>query len=71
MTRKYICPECKQKTGVNIVYGYPSAELFEAANRDEVALGGCIIDNEQPDRCCISCKHEWKIKRRALDLLPL
>ena len=47
MTRKYICPECKQKTGVNIVYGYPSAELFEAANRDEVALGGCIIDNEQ------------------------
>ncbi len=40
------CPECKQKAGVKIVYGYPSEELFEQAERDEVALGGWCRSSE-------------------------
>ena len=35
------CPECASSENViPIVYGYPSEELFEAAERGEVALGG-------------------------------
>lgn len=62
--RKYICPNCKQKTGVNIQYGYPSPELLEAAARDEIALGGCTIWENNPDRRCTSCQHEWIVKKR-------
>lgn len=35
------CPQCGSDENVlPIVYGYPSEELFEAAERGEVALGG-------------------------------
>jgi hypothetical protein len=35
------CPECGSRENViPIVYGYPSDELFEAADRGEVELGG-------------------------------
>ncbi len=62
--RKYICPSCKAKEGVDIIYGMPSPELFEKSERNEVALGGCILEDSQPDRRCLSCNHEWQIKRR-------
>jgi Zn finger protein HypA/HybF involved in hydrogenase expression len=61
---KYICPNCKAKEGVNILYGMPSPELFEKAERGEIALGGCVIEENQPDRRCLKCNHEWQIKPR-------
>lgn len=63
-TRKYICPACKKREGVDILYGSPSFEMFEAAERGEIELGGCVIDGNQPERKCLSCEHEWRIKRR-------
>ncbi len=63
-TRKYLCPGCRQKTGVDIVYGYPSGQAFEMAERGEITLGGCSIEAEGPERKCTSCGHEWRIKRR-------
>ncbi len=36
------CPKCNGKI-VDIIYGEPSYELFEAAERGEVVLGGCCI----------------------------
>lgn len=65
--RKYVCPACKQKTGVDILYGMPSHEAFEMAERKEIALGGCCIDVEGPERACTSCGHEWRIKRREIE----
>ena len=62
--RKYICPNCKKKTGVNIQYGYPSQELLEAVAKDEIALGGCIVSEDNPQRRCTSCEYEWKVKKR-------
>lgn len=41
MTRKYICPACGEKTGVNIVYGYPTIEARDARDLGEIILGGC------------------------------
>lgn len=62
--KKYICPACKAKEGVDIIYGNPSTKLFELAARNEVALGGCVIEDRQPDRHCLACEHDWQIKRR-------
>ena len=64
MLRKYICPACKQKTGVDILYGLPTDEAFELAENNLLALGGCCIDLDGPERSCTSCGHEWRIKRR-------
>jgi hypothetical protein len=64
--RKYLCPACKQKTGVDILYGMPSREAFEMAGRDEIALGGCCCDLDGPERKCTNCGHEWRIKRREV-----
>lgn len=62
---RFRCPSCKQKTGVNISFGYPSHELFEAAERNEAVLGGCMQEMNDPDRQCLSCGHQWAIVRRS------
>jgi Zn finger protein HypA/HybF involved in hydrogenase expression len=61
---KYICPNCKSKDGVDILYGMPSSELIEKAERGEIALGGCVIEENKPDRRCLKCEHEWQINPR-------
>ena len=35
-----VCPECNNDEVVPIVYGYPSEEMCEAAERGEISLGG-------------------------------
>jgi hypothetical protein len=70
-TRKYICPKCKAKTGVNILYGYYGFEYGELEEKGEVVLGGCTIEMGQPERACTSCGHEWNIKRRDPHLIEL
>jgi hypothetical protein len=61
--RKYVCPKCRQKSGVVILYGMPAPEAVEMAERGEVILGGCCIDLDQAERKCLDCGHEWKIGR--------
>jgi hypothetical protein len=46
---------------MEIVYGLPGQELAEAAERGEVALGGCIIEDENPNRECRQCGRRWRI----------
>ena len=62
--RKYICPKCKQKTGVTIQYGMPDWEQGELEKRQEIMLGGCVLEENQPDRHCFNCDHEWQIVRK-------
>ena len=38
-----------------IIFGYPMAELVEAAKRGEVALGGCVVSSEDPTHHCSAC----------------
>lgn len=64
MSRKYICPKCKKKEGVPIVYGYPLIGLAEQKERGEIVLGGCCVSKDSPDRQCLACGHEWRIVRR-------
>lgn len=65
--RKYICPSCKAKESVNIQYGMPSEEAFESSRRGEIALGGCIIGDNDPERRCLKCGHEWRIVKRIAE----
>lgn len=50
------CPRCGATESIRVVYGYPTAETFEAAERGEVSLGGCVIGEESPDFMCRRCE---------------
>ena len=45
------CPEC-QGLLVPIEYALPGPEMFEAAERGEIVLGGCVLEPGNPTRSC-------------------
>ena len=54
--RRRRCPQCRQTDQVvRIIYGMPSYELFEQAERGEVALGGCVVGGVDPRYLCRRC----------------
>ena len=60
--KKVICPACGG-TGIPIVYGLPDMTLEKAAGRGEVAVGGCIVSDDNPDHQCPDCGYEWLANR--------
>ena len=48
------CPHCGHKL-IEIVYGRPDSNLIEQAKRQEIVLGGCLIDGEMPIYHCNQC----------------
>lgn len=50
------CPVCDTAM-VRIVYGYPADETFEAAERGEVVLGGCLMWQGRPQTQCPGCRY--------------
>lgn len=54
------CPTCR--AGLTpIVYGLPGPELFEAAERGEIQLGGCDILFDNPSFECRGVDHHlWR-----------
>ena len=53
------CPLCSSREIRPIVYGLPSFEGFQQAERGKVELGGCTIDPENPNWRCVRCRHAW------------
>ncbi len=59
------CPKCGGKV-VEILYGMPTSEAFEASERGELVLGGCCITLDEngkiadPDWQCIKCETQFK-----------
>jgi hypothetical protein len=50
------CTNCDAQA-LPIVYGLPGSETFEAVERGEVAIGGCM---PAPERwACPACKHKF------------
>jgi hypothetical protein len=49
------CPACGAENLVRIVYGMPSADLFEKAEAGLIALGGCCVTADDPSWRCMSC----------------
>lgn len=58
-TRRPDCPECGT-TGIPIGYGYPSGPLFAASEVGFVALGGCVVTEDQPTWQCPACGQSWE-----------
>ena len=42
-----------------IVFGYPTDEAFEQARRGEVALGGCMVSDDDPEFACAFCQEPY------------
>lgn len=51
-----ICPKCRSEKVVPIVYGLPGPEMFEAAERGEISLGGCELSFDNPVVECLDCR---------------
>ena len=49
------CPRCGSAEATRILYGLPTHEAWEAAQRGEIAIGGCIVGPESPDFECSGC----------------
>lgn len=62
-----LCPSCGSPKPLRIAYGYPSAEMFEAAMRGELTLGGCIVERESPTLSCRLCGFKWGAPPRQID----
>jgi hypothetical protein len=50
------CPECGSEDVKEIVYGLPDdSERWP----EHLVAGGCLLDPDNPTRCCGDCGHEW------------
>jgi hypothetical protein len=52
------CARCGGAS-IPILYGYPTAEMFERERRGEVAIGGCVVKPGRPTRKCSQCGARW------------
>lgn len=52
------CPKCGESL-IEIVYGMPGIELFEAEERGEVILGGCCVSDDDPKYRCKKCDIDY------------
>lgn len=52
MNRK--CPKCGEVL-VDIVYGFPTPECFDAEDKKEIYLGGCGEFDDNPKYHCYNC----------------
>ncbi len=54
MVEEKLCPECNGKL-LPLRYGEPGTQMMEQARRGEIALGGCIITDDDPRWECSGC----------------
>lgn len=50
------CPNCGEKAGVPVQCGLPTRAAAEAAERGVLVLGGCVLTDDDPPRCCTACR---------------
>jgi len=53
------CPECGSELVLEIVFGLPTDDAMEEAERGRIALGGCLVSDDDPEWRCKSCGYEW------------
>ncbi|SMP64288.1 hypothetical protein [Anoxynatronum buryatiense] len=53
------CPRCGKRDSIPIVYGYPTVELAEEAEKGKVVLGGCCVMEDDPEFHCQNCNYQW------------
>jgi len=55
-----VCPDCGSVNSIPVAYGLPDNETSRQAELGEVALGGCTIWENMPDRECRECKKRFR-----------
>jgi hypothetical protein len=55
------CPSCSSKNVAEILRGMPgmSKGFSRVHDSNQIKLGGCIIEDGQPEWYCNECEHEW------------
>jgi hypothetical protein len=49
------CRSCGSPEIISIGYGYPSPEMFAAAEAGVIELGGCVVTGDGPAWRCKAC----------------
>ena len=58
--KKPKCPKCGSSKAIEIIYGMPPSDLAEQEEQGKIKLGGCCIDEKNPNWHCKDCEHEWE-----------
>ena len=53
------CPKCETPNPLEIVYGFPSNEMQIAESEGTIALGGCVIQGDDPAYRCRECGEQF------------
>lgn len=53
------CHKCGSKNTLKIIYGLPGPVLFQDAEAGKIKLGGCCIEEGDPEYACKACGFEW------------
>ena len=53
------CLKCGSLNAIKILYGMPTGEAFLLAKEGKIKLGGCCINESNPEYYCKNCEHEW------------
>jgi hypothetical protein len=57
------CPACRHVSGVPLVFGMPGPITFEAEQRGELVLGGCVPMSDEGGNvlnlACLRCAYHW------------
>lgn len=64
MEKTEVCPDCGGEL-IPIVYGFPSPEIMEKAERGEVSLGGCVLPGFG-NYHCKSCNEDFNLVEGAV-----
>lgn len=73
MKEKELCPSCGAREGVPLVWGSPSKAQWDAFERNELILAGCVIQpngGSVPDYACLKCCHRWLSQDESPRSLP-
>lgn len=59
-----VCPRCGAGDVIPVVYGYPSPDMWEAEQRGEIVLSGCIVSSGFPTWQCGKCSSDGAHQRQ-------
>ncbi len=54
-----LCPKCHSEGVIKIIYGLPSDELVKESRQGKFALGGCCVDESNPNWECNNCNNRF------------
>ena len=57
------CPKCGSLEVVPILYGYPTEETMHEAEKGLIALGGCCVFEDDPEKHCNACGEDFSRPR--------